>query len=118
MEFDNREELVKRANKVIWDKYQDRRKNDLKVVMSTVEGRRFIAHLFGLLNFRKDINNVNGSEKDRLLGRRSVCVMIFDDIKQYGLYDLYQQMEREDVELQQSEELEAKKLVESFPKGR
>ena len=120
--YDKDKELRQRAEELLWNKYQSRRKDDLKVVLSTEQGRRFIATLFKITNFRRDIWNTNGSEKDRLLGRRSVAVGIFDEITnpQFAdeLYPLYQLLEKEDVMDAVAQESEVQKTVAQFTKAR
>ena len=116
MAFDQDKEVYDRANKVIQDKYLDRRKNDLKSIMSTQEGRRVIAGLFAVTGFRSDIIIDNASKRDWLLGRRSVAVAIFNELRAPELYPLYQLMEKEDVDQQNFDEVEKKKLVDTFQK--
>lgn len=116
--FDNRDELQKKAQKAVWDKNADRRKAQMKSVMASKDGRAFIAMLFQVLNFREEVINDNSSKTSYLLGRRSVAVQIFRDIKNYNLYDLYQLMEKEDIEQQKVEAMDQKKIVEQFNKGR
>jgi hypothetical protein len=116
--FDQEAELRTRAEQKLWNRYQDRRKDDLKTVLSTEAGRRFIATLFKLTNVRKNIWNTNGSEKDRLLGRRSVGCDIMDEIMspKYAdeLYPLYQLLEKEDVADGVFMESEISKIVAQF----
>jgi|SRR5665213_1894047 len=95
------DELRQKAEIRLWNKYQDRRKEDLKTVMMTEAGRRFLATLFKVTNFRGSVKNANGSEKDWQLGRQSVSCDIFNEIKspKYSdeLYPLYQKLEQEDI---------------------
>lgn len=122
MAFDQQQELRTRAESAIWNRYQDRRKEDLKTVLSTESGRRFIATLFKVTNLRKNIWNTNGSEKDRLLGRRSVACDIMDEITnpKYAdeLYPLYQKLEQEDVADGIFLESEIEKIVGQYTKER
>lgn len=118
MAFDNRQELEDRAKKAVWDKNVDRRRNNLKFVMNNKDGRAFVSLLFQVLQFREDIATDNATKTAYLIGRRSVAVQVFRDIKNYGLYDLYQLMEKEDVEQQQLEEMEMKKIIEGYKKER
>lgn len=116
MAFDNNAELKAKAQQAIWDKNTERRKLQLESVMNSKDGRAVLALLFQKLEFRGDIPTDNSTKTSYLIGRRSVAVELFRDIKNYGLYDLYQLLEKEDVELQQLEELEAKKIVEQYQK--
>ena len=118
MAFDNREEIQRKAQEAIWNKNLDRRKDQMKTVMASKDGRAFLSILFQKLEFRGDVPTDNATKTAFLLGRRSVAVEIFRDIKLYGLYDLYQLMEKEDVELQKLEAMEANKIVEQYQKGR
>ena len=113
-------QLQQKVNQIIYDKYKDRRKNDLAKVLSTEEGRRFLFGILHATNFQGQITVDNASKRDYLLGRRSVSVDIYEMIKQPEnadvLYPLFEQMLREDISLQNEEEAEKKRLVESFLK--
>ncbi|MDE2099517.1 MAG: hypothetical protein KGL39_19855 [Patescibacteria group bacterium] len=118
MAFNEEQELRERADKLLQAKYFTRRKDDLKAIMSTQEGRRVIAGLFAVTGFRSDIIIDNASKRDWLLGRRSVAVAIFNELKHPELYPLYQLMEKEDIEQQNFDEAEKQKSIETFRKGR
>ena len=113
-------DLQTKVNQKLYEKYQDRRKHDLEVVLSTEEGRRFLAGILEKTKFQMDIPVDNASKRDYLLGRRSVAVDIYQEIKSpenaETLYPLYEKLIREDIEDQNLQEFEKQKLIESFQK--
>jgi hypothetical protein len=105
--FEEEIEAVKEKEK----QAKDKRKRDVKKVLSTAEGRRFIWDLIGRGCIFNSIYSPDTHEMARLEGRRQLALEIFLEVNNEHT-DAYIQIQAEYLSLkkqEESEELKSKK---------
>lgn len=86
-------------------------KETLQKVMNTREGRKFISYFFRTFGLHADVIESNGSQRDWKEGRRSATTWLRRLIIDNDCFDLYQKMEREDIEDMKHLQAEIQKSV-------
>jgi len=89
----------------------------LKSAMGTKEGRLVFSEMFKLFYMFKSPHNDHGAKTSFQCGQQSVCLWFREWMKTAGIYELYQLMEKEDMERQEHWDGVLKNLVEK-PQGR
>ena len=89
----------------------------LKTVLSTKEGRHLFSEIFRTFYMFSSPHQDHGAKTSFNCGQQSVCLWLREWIKQAGIYEKYQLLEKEDIERSQRWDSEHKNLLEKPPKG-